>query len=65
MSMSGEKIASIAGPQETIMETIKRRKLTEFGHVVRHNSLRLVLKIALGSLVYSLYCDVPNYRGFC
>ena len=40
MSMYGKKIASIAGPQETIMATIKRRKLTWFGHVVRHNSLR-------------------------
>jgi exonuclease III len=34
-----EKIESITGPQETIMATIKRRKLTWFGHVVRHNNL--------------------------
>ena len=35
-----DRISSIAGPQENIMATIKRRKLTWFGHVLRHKSLK-------------------------
>ena len=39
------KIASLAGPQEPLLATIKRRKLSWFGHVTRHNTLsRTVLQ---------------------
>ena len=33
------KVTSLAGPQEPLLATVKRRKLTWFGHVTRHNSL--------------------------
>ena len=33
------QVTSRAGPQEPLLATIKRRKLTWFGHVTRHNSL--------------------------
>ena len=33
------QVTSMAGPQEPLLATIKRRKLTWFGHVTRHNSL--------------------------
>ena len=33
------QVTSMAGPQEPLLTTIKRRKLTWFGHVTRHNSL--------------------------
>ena len=34
-----DRINSIAGHQETIITTIKRRKMTWFGHVLRHDTL--------------------------
>ena len=33
------QIALLAGPQEPLLALVKRRKLTWFGHVTRHNSL--------------------------
>ena len=33
------KVTSILGPQETLLQMIKRRKLAWFGHVARHDSL--------------------------
>ena len=33
------QIALLAGPQEPLLAPVKRRKLTWFGHVTRHNSL--------------------------
>ena len=33
------QITSLAGPQEPLLATVKRRKLSWFGHVTRHNSL--------------------------
>ena len=33
------KVAELAGPQEPLLATVKRRKLTWFGHVTRHNNL--------------------------
>ena len=34
-----KKVEDIVGPQETLLATVKRRKLAWFGHVTRHNSL--------------------------
>ena len=34
-----EQVAALAGPQEPLLAVVKRRKLTWFGHVTRHNSL--------------------------
>ena len=34
-----EQVTSIAGPQEPLLATVKRRKLQWFGHVTRHNTL--------------------------
>ncbi len=34
-----DMVTSLVGPQETILQTVKRRKLAWFGHVVRHDSL--------------------------
>ena len=33
------QVTSLAGPQEPLLATVKRRKLAWFGHVTRHNSL--------------------------
>ena len=33
------QITSLAGPQEPLLATVKRRKLSWFGHVTRHNTL--------------------------
>ena len=33
------QITSLAGPQEPLLATVKKRKLSWFGHVTRHNSL--------------------------
>ena len=33
------QVSSLAGPQEPLLSTIKRRKLSWFGHVTRHNTL--------------------------
>ena len=33
------QVASLDGPQEPLLAVIKRRKLTWFGHVIRHNTL--------------------------
>ena len=32
-------VTSLAGPQEPLMATVKKRKVVWFGHVNRHNSL--------------------------
>ena len=34
-----DQITALAGPQEPLLATVKRRKLSWFGHVTRHNSL--------------------------
>ena len=34
-----KRVEEFAGPQEQLLETVKRRKLTWYGHVNRHNSL--------------------------
>ena len=33
------RVEELSGPQELLLETVKRRKLTWYGHVNRHNSL--------------------------
>lgn len=33
------KVTALAGPQEPLLAIVKRRKLTWFGHVTRHNTL--------------------------
>ena len=33
------RVEELTGPQELLLETVKRRKLTWYGHVNRHNSL--------------------------
>jgi hypothetical protein len=33
------KVASLVGPQEPLLATVKRRKLTWYGHVARHDGL--------------------------
>ena len=42
------KINFLVGPQEPLLETVKRRKLEWFGHVTRHDSLsKTILQCAL------------------
>ena len=38
-----DRINSIAGHQETIITTIKRRKMAWFGHVLRHDTLTKII----------------------
>ena len=33
------QVSALAGPQEPLLAVVKRRKLTWFGHVTRHDSL--------------------------
>ena len=38
-----DRINSIAGRQETIITTIKRRKIARFGYVLRHDTLTKII----------------------
>ena len=38
-----DRIKSIAGHQETIITTIKRRKMAWFGHILRHDTLTKII----------------------
>ena len=33
------RVSTLAGPQEPLLSTVKRRKLSWFGHITRHNTL--------------------------
>ena len=41
--ITNEEVIRIAGTKKSLLETVKKRKLSFFGHVMRHDSLQRYL----------------------